>query len=166
MASSWPSDGPLRHRRLSHRLSCGAAATVRAVPRTVSWIQGYGDRLRLAEVSSVDGLDDLLDRLTAEAITAKLPFNVGLAADGGTWISIVVGTAVATVQWTRADPWFCLICVSDLPETDDGLIAYAGNGQHCELPRHLWIDVPLARAAVRHYFLTSELTPLIQWQAL
>jgi hypothetical protein len=130
------------------------------------WIEGFTDEVCSAVVGSVDDLDCLLDRLSARAVTLQVPFNVTLAVDSAAAMDIVVGADLAHVQWLRQEPWSCLGCVSGRPENETDVIEFAGHGQYSELPRHMWIEVPLARQAVRHYFRTGKLTPLVRWESV
>ncbi|WP_170216169.1 Imm1 family immunity protein [Asanoa ferruginea] len=109
-------------------------------------------------MASVDDLDQLLDALTAQA---QDPFDVSVDPGDGTSMSIVIGGPAAVVQWTRDEPWDCQVSSAD----DDGVVQFAGGGQVSEVPRRLWIDVALARHAIRHYVATGELTPRVRWES-
>ena len=133
---------------------------------TLEWIEGFSEDLRKREVSSVDELDRALDELTDRA-KLSTPFNVVLAHTDATTMDIVLGADLAFIGWTRLEPWSCL---AGEPEEqgnsqDDRLVVFAGNGQHSELPRSAGIDVPTARAAMRHYFTTGGLAPFVRWVA-
>jgi hypothetical protein len=93
-----------------------------------------------------------------------MPFNVTLVDVAGTSIDIVVGATMASVQWLRVEAWCCQVSVAEGVDEPDELVQFAGNGQYSELPRRFWIQVPLAREAVRHYFHTGQLTPLVRWE--
>jgi hypothetical protein len=118
------------------------------------------------EVTSVEQLEGILDRLAAVAMELETAFNVTLDGPDDTSMDIVVGAPIASVQWIREDPWDCQVSVSPEHDHDDSLIEFAGNGQHSELERRWWINVPVARAALRHYFLTGGLTRSVRWEAL
>lgn len=130
----------------------------------LSWHEGHTDKVDHAEVTSADELDRVLDRLAARAAELGTPFNLTLAGAAGTSMDIVLGATMASVQWLRVDPWCCRVSVAEGVDDDDDLVQFAGNGPHSELPRRCWIEVPLAREAVRHYFHTGKLTPLVRWE--
>ena len=128
----------------------------------LSWNGGLTDRLKAAEVTSVDDLDRLLDHLTTQAHDLGIPFDVTIDPGDGTSMGIVVGGAAAVVQWIRDDPWDCQVSTAD--SADDGVVQFTGGGQFSELPRRHWTEVALARQATRHYFTTGELTPRVRWE--
>jgi Immunity protein Imm1 len=128
----------------------------------VQWLAGFTDRLETADVTSVDDLDRLLDALTTRALDLAVRFDVNVDPGDGTSMAIVVGGHTAVVEWTRDDPWDCQVSTAD--DTDDGVVHFAGGGQFSELPRQLWIEVALARQAIRHYVATGELTPRVRWE--
>jgi hypothetical protein len=121
--------------------------------------------MKHVEVSSVEQLDELLDRLAARGTELGLPFNVTLEGPGDTTMDIIVGAPIASVEWTREDPWDCRVGASSEHEDDQTPIEFAGNGQHSELERRWWINSPIAREAIRHYFVTGELTPDVRWES-
>jgi hypothetical protein len=128
------------------------------------WYEGCTDHVQQAEVTTGEQLDDLLDVLVARALKLGLPFNVTLDEPGGTTMDIIVGASIASVEWSRDDPWECRVSVSSEDDGDEAPIEFAGGGQYSELARRWWINAPVAREAVRHYFLTGELTPTVRWE--
>ncbi|MFI2713875.1 Imm1 family immunity protein [Micromonospora sp. NPDC018662] len=134
----------------------------------LEWIEGFSDDVQRRDVPTVEELDRVLDELTARARQAGIPFNVSLTHVDATVMVIVLGADVAYVEWIRLQPWCCLGCGREASTSlhDDELLVFAGNGQYSELPRRMWIDVPRAREAVRHYYMMRELSPLVAWTVI
>jgi hypothetical protein len=133
---------------------------------TLEWVEGFSEEPQKRDVSSVDELDRTLDELTDRA-KLSMPFNVVLAHTDATTMDIVLGADLAFIGWTGVDPWSCLAGADEQGNSqDDRLVVFAGNGQWSELPRSLGIDVPTARAVMRHYFATGGLAPFVRWVAV
>lgn len=130
----------------------------------LSWCEGYVDAFDSVEVTSVGDLDRCLDQLTARAVALGTPFNVALAGNDGTSLEIVVGARVATVQWIRDELWSCLVSLVGDGGGNGDPIEFAGNGQYSELPQRYWIEIAAARAVVRHYFQTGQLSAMARWE--
>jgi Immunity protein Imm1 len=135
----------------------------------LEWIEGFSDEVHSRDVACAADLDRLLDLLTERAKQLGTPFSVSLAHTDATTMTIVVGADLGVVEWTRPEPWSCLVGVADEARAaDDGAetMVFAGNGQYSELPRWMWVDVARARDAIRHYFTTRELADFVRWTGI
>jgi Immunity protein Imm1 len=110
---------------------------------------------------SLQELDALLDRLTAEA-EADLPFTVALARGDGSTLSIGLGRPYSVLDYVHGShdpPYF--ISRGDGEGRDP--IAFVFGGEMTEFPPWSAIPVDDARKALRVFFETGELSPEIDW---
>lgn len=124
--------------------------------RSLNWEQNE------VAVGSVQELDALLDRLTVEAEEADLPFVVALAREDGSTLSIGLGTEESVANYVSGSfdpPYYVSRGDPDRAEP----VKFVFSGEMTEYPPWSAIPVEAARAAMRHFFETGELSPDVDW---
>lgn len=116
-----------------------------------------------AEIDSVEELDRLVDRLTAEALEA-VPFTVTLQVDDDTSMFIVVGRDESHMEFysTACDPhlWSCRG-----PWDDDEHIEFLYRGHDSGIPKRYCVPIADARKALRQFFRTGGQRPEnVEWE--
>jgi Immunity protein Imm1 len=125
------------------------------VDRTVGWEQNE------VVVHSVDELDEILDRLTAEA-NAALPLVAVLGREDGSTLSIGLGCPYSVLDFVDGslDPPY-IISRGDSERQEPVKFLY--SGEMTEFPPWSAIPVEAAREAMRYFFEKGELSPNIDW---
>ena len=124
--------------------------------RTVGWERNE------VVVGSVQELDALLDRITAEAEAADLPMIAVLGREDGSTLSIGLGRPYSMVNFVDGShdpPYF----ISRGEEERSERVAFVFSGEMSEFPPWSAIAVEDAREAMRHFFTTGELSPKVDW---
>lgn len=124
--------------------------------RTVGWEQNE------VVVGSVQELDALLDRITAEAEAADRPMIAVLGREDGSTLSIGLGrpySVVGFVDGSYDPPYF----ISRGEEERSDPLAFVFSGEMTEFPPWSAIATEQAREAMRHFFGTGELSPEVDW---
>jgi hypothetical protein len=115
------------------------------------------------EVTGQLALDALLDQIASEARPER-PQDVQVTVDGAGTLGIVLGAewSVLNHLLPHLDPPYT---VSVGRERGDEPVAFYVAGDHySETPRRNTISPSAARAAMRHFVATGELSPEIQWE--
>jgi Immunity protein Imm1 len=123
--------------------------------RTVGW-----DRNEVV-VASVQELDALLDRITAEA-EADLPMIAVLGREDGSTLSIGLGRPYSVLSFLDGSydpPYF----ISRGEEERSEPVAFVFSGEMSEFPPWSAIPTEQARESMRHFFETGELSPKVDW---
>ncbi len=125
----------------------------------VEW--GHGPREDRVEEHQ---LDDLLDRIDAEARRDGRPQDVQVTVDGAGTLGIVVGAEWSVLNHVPPDrnPPYTVSVGSD--QTDDVVTFYVAGDHHSEVSRRNAISRDVARAAMRHFVATGELQPAVAWE--
>lgn len=115
-----------------------------------------------SEVTSLQELDDLLDRLEEEAERGD-PLIVGLEMPNGASLSLGLGRSESVLNYVDSpDPPY----YSSLgDEGAEGSIVFYLDGHWTELPRSAAIPIEDAREAMRRFFETGKRPENVRWQA-
>lgn len=117
-------------------------------------------------VRTVEELDDLLDRLTEEAVADNRPLYVQLATEDGTrGLQVALGRDYSTLEYHDAsDPANPRLDISQgivhVPENDE----FDLGGTPTSVRTAAGISVDDAREAVREFFRTRKRPSQMQWQ--
>ena len=126
----------------------------------VSW-----GREGTAVVGSVEELDELLDRLDAEAGTDGRPQDVQLtASDGGGTLGVVVGDRRTVLNHVPAngDPPYM---TSRGEEDDDRVFTfYVAGDHHSEAHWRNTVPMAVGREAARAFLLSRRLDDSVRWE--
>jgi hypothetical protein len=117
-----------------------------------------------AHVLSEEKLDSLLDRLDAEGRRSR-PLIATLAFPDGRSLGIGLGGDEALLNATGRDgmpPYF----VSDSGDVDETPVVFYFHGHYSEFPARQLVPRALARAAMRHFFRTGELSYEVSWREI
>ena len=112
------------------------------------------------EIDTLDELDRILDELEGQA---EEPFMVELFRDDGASLSLGLGRGVTVLDYVRADfnpPYRQTYA----PGTTQQSIWFRFRGDASEFPPEATVPYPKGRAALRHFFVTGELTPDLSWR--
>ena len=123
----------------------------------VEW--GHGPRT--ARVSERE-LDGLLDRIDAEGRREGRPQDVQVTVEGAGTLGIVVGSGWSVLSHVPPQPLY-LVSVGQ-EESDDPVTFYVAGDHHSEALRRNTISHEAARAAMRHFVATGELSPAVAWE--
>jgi Immunity protein Imm1 len=128
----------------------------RYADRTVGWERNE------VVVGSVQELDALLDRITAEAEAADLPMLAVLGREDGSTLSIGLGSDESVLSYVSGswDPPY-YVSRGDPSRTEP--VEFVYSGELTEFPPWSAISIEEAREAMRHFFTTGELSPKIEW---
>ena len=115
-------------------------------------------------VTSVEELDRILDELTAEAESGQ-PFIVTLGRDDDSSLSIGVGRPESVASYISpglSPPHF----ISRGEVEHDGPVEFVFSGEITEYPPWSAVPAETARAALRLFYETGELSPQVDWEEL
>lgn len=119
------------------------------------------DEDKRVEVTSLDELDQSLDRLMALGVQSD-PFSVEFQVNDSTCIVLTVGRPESHLEFYDAQARPPAVGCSG-PWEDDDLIVFFHHGHYSELPRRFFVPVEDARAAVRSYFTIGNRPATIRW---
>lgn len=127
----------------------------------VEW--GLGPR---QEVVAEHQLDDLLDRIDADARRDGRPQDVQVSVEGAGTLGIVVGSEWSVLNHVPADrnPPYMVSVGPD--QSDDPVTFFVAGDHHSETLRRNTIGQDEARAAMRHFVATGELTSELTWEEI
>ena len=128
----------------------------RYADRTVGWERNE------VVVGSVQELDALLDRITAEAEAEDLPMLAVLGREDGSTLSIGLGhpySVLSFVDGSHDPPYY----ISRRDEERTEPVKFVFSGEMTEFPPWCAIPTEQAREAMRHFFETGELSPRLDW---
>jgi Immunity protein Imm1 len=114
------------------------------------------------EVATVEALDALLDRLSAEAARGR-PLMVELTASNGDLLSMGLGRPKSVLSYTPASldpPYFA----SHGHQASDQLLVYDYAGEPTEFPVRQAVPISAAREGFRRFFVTGTLPDTIEWE--
>jgi hypothetical protein len=115
-------------------------------------------------VESVEELDELVDRLTAEAESGQ-PFIVTLGRDDDSSLSIGVGRAESVASYIS--PGLGPPHLISRGETEhDGPVEFVFSGEITEYPPWSAVPAEAAREALRVFYRSGELSPVIDWEEI
>ena len=113
-------------------------------------------------VSSLEDLDRLLDVLADRFRGTPTVASVERVADGDS-LAICLGEDSSLLNFVAGSgdpPYYS--SMGDRPGEE--LFAFRFGGQYSELPERYLIPIEAARAAMRHFCLTGELSPEVMWE--
>lgn len=125
----------------------------------VEW--GRGER---EEVRTGSDLDALLDRVEAEAREVGKPQDVQVTVEGAGTLGIVVGADRSFLNHIPTDlnpPYMVSVGGEGGAEP---FVFYVAGGHYSETLRRNTITPDAARAAVRHFLATGDLSPAVEWE--
>ena len=114
------------------------------------------------EVATVEALDALLDRLSAEAEQGR-PFMVELTAGNGNLVSMGLGRPESVLSYTPGSldpPYYA----SHGGRAGDEVMAFDYAGEPTEFPIRQALPMSAAREALRRFFVTGTLPDNIEWE--
>jgi hypothetical protein len=125
----------------------------------VEWGQGQRE-----EVESAAELDGLLDRVAVEARAAGKPQDVQVTVAAAGTLGIVLGDDRSVLNHIPADsdPPYMVSVGAEAGE--DPFVFYVAGDHYSESLRRNTIPLEAARAAMRHFLATGELSPEVQWE--
>ncbi len=111
-----------------------------------------------------DELDELLDRIAADARRERRPQDVRVTVEEAGTLGIVVGAAWSVLNYipSHLNPPY-MVSVGDDP-SGDPVTFYVAGDHHSETVRRNTISAKAARAAMRHFVATGGLSPDIDWE--
>jgi hypothetical protein len=125
----------------------------------VEW--GHGQRRR---IESVDELDELLDRVAAEARADGCPQDVQITCGDAGTLGVVVGPDRSLLNHVRADldpPY--MVSVGDDVRAEP-FVFYVAGDHYSEAAWRNTISPGAARDAVRHFAATGQLSQDVVWE--
>ena len=125
----------------------------------VEWGHGRRD-----EVSGADDLDALLDRIESDALAEARPQDVQVSVEGAGTLGIVVGAGWSVLNHIPPDldpPYRVSVGRED---GDEPMAFYVAGNHHSETLRRNTISTEDARAAMRHFVDTGELSAQVNWE--
>lgn len=122
------------------------------------------DRNERADAPSVQELDHILDRLTAQA-RASRPFSVDLFLDSGDALAIVVGGEVSVMNFYSPTHRPPVVGCRGLWSEDEAeeLIVFDFRGEYSEIEKRYTVPTADAREGMRRFFITGERPDNITW---
>jgi Immunity protein Imm1 len=123
----------------------------------------YGHGPRVVRVSD-DEAEELLDRIAEEARREGRPQDVQVTVESAGTLGIVVGADWSVLNHIPADldpPY--MVSVGD-DQSEEPVVFYVAGDHNSETLRRNTIRPPAARAAMRHFVATGELSPDITWE--
>jgi hypothetical protein len=125
----------------------------------VEW--GHGPRLQRVDE---DELDTLLDRIDSEARRDGRPQDVQVKVEGAGTLGIVLGASWSVLNHIPPDlnPPYMVSLGSD--QSENPVTFYVAGNHHSEVPGRNTIRPQAARAAMRHYVASGELSPDVNWE--
>ena len=124
----------------------------------VEW--GHGPRQQSVPEEELDGL---LDRISAQAQHEGRPQDVQVTVEGAGTLGIVVGADWSVLNHIPAhrNPPYMVSLGHE--QSDDPVAFYVAGDHHSEALRRNTVTPQAARAAIRHFALTGELSPDVDW---
>jgi hypothetical protein len=125
----------------------------------------YGHGPRQARVSE-DDADELLDRISDEARRDGRPQDVQVTVESAGTLGIVVGADWSVLNHVPADlhpPY--MVSVGD-DQSNEPVVFYVAADHYSETLRRNTIRPEAARAAMRHFVATGQLSPNVTWVAV
>jgi hypothetical protein len=125
----------------------------------VEW--GHGEQ---EDVRAAADLDALLDRVAAEAQAAGRPQDVQVTVEGAGTLGIVVGDDRSVLNHIPADlePPYMVSVGGERGE--EPFVFYVAGDHYSETLRRNTIAPETARAAMRHFLASGELSPDVEWE--
>jgi hypothetical protein len=117
-----------------------------------------------ARVRTVAELDAVLERAAAEARALARPQLVQLTRDAAGTLGIVVGADRSFLSHTPADLQPPYMVSLGEQRRDAPFVFYVAGGHYSETSQRNTVDQELARAALRHFLLTGELSQELDWE--
>jgi hypothetical protein len=127
----------------------------------IEWGHGRRD-----EVSGANDLDARLDRIGSDALAEARPQDVQVSIEGAGTLGIVVGAEWSVLNHIPPDldpPYRVSVGRED---GDEPLAFYVAGDHHSEVLRRNTISPGDARAAMRHFVETGELSAQIDWEEI
>ena len=125
----------------------------------VEW--GHGQR---GQVETAAELDALLDRVAVEAGAAGRPRDVQVTVATAGTLGIVMGADRSVLNHIPADSNPPYLASVGGHEGENPFVFYVAGDHYSECLRRNTIPVEAARAAMRHFLTTGELSPEVEWE--
>jgi hypothetical protein len=138
----------------------GESGSAVGSPAMVSVEWGHGPRQRSVRE---DELDELLDRISAEARRDGRPQDVQVTVAGAGTLGIVVGADWSVLNHIPAhlNPPYMVSVGQE--QSDDPVAFYVAGDHHSEALGRNTIKTEAARAAMRHFVASGNLSPDVDW---
>jgi hypothetical protein len=123
----------------------------------------YGHGPRRAHVSE-DEVDEMLDRLSDEACRDGRPQDVQVTVESAGTLGIVIGAGWSVLNHVPADldpPY--MVSVGD-DQSNEPVVFYVAGDHYSETLKRNTIRAEAARAAMRHFVATGQLSPDVTWE--
>ena len=106
----------------------------------------------------------MLDRIDAEARRDGRPQDVQVTVEGAGTLGIVLGATWSVLNCIppHLDPPYMVSVGPD--QSDEPVTFYVAGDHHSETLRRNTIGPQAARAAIRHYVTSGELSPDVDWE--
>jgi hypothetical protein len=113
---------------------------------------------------SEDEVEELLDRIADEARRARRPQDVQVTVASAGTLGIVVGADWSVLNHVpmNLDPPYMVSVGDDQGKEPD--VFYVAGDHHSETLRRNTIRPEAARAAMRHFVATGQLSPAVTWE--
>ena len=123
----------------------------------------YGQGPRQARVSE-DEVDEVLDHVADEARRNRKPQDVQVTVESAGTLGIVVGADWSVLNHVPAtlDPPYRVSVGDD--QSNEPVAFYVAGDHYSETLRRNTIEPGAARAAMRHFVSTGELSPDVSWE--
>ena len=123
----------------------------------------YGHGPRQARIGENE-VDELLDRLAVEARRDGMPQDVQVTVESAGTLGIVVGADWSVLNHVPAhlDPPYMVSVGED--QSNEPVVFYVAGDHYSETLRRNTITPGAARAAVRHFVATGQLSPDVTWE--
>jgi hypothetical protein len=123
----------------------------------------YGHGPRQARIGENE-VDELLDRLAVEARRDGMPQDVQVTVESAGTLGIVVGADWSVLKHVPAhlDPPYMVSVGED--QSNEPVVFYVAGDHYSETLRRNTITPGAARAAVRHFVATGQLSPDVTWE--
>jgi Immunity protein Imm1 len=125
----------------------------------------YGHGARQTRVSE-DNVDRMLDRIADAARRDGRPQDVQVTVENAGTLGIVVGADWSVLNHVPADldpPY--KVSVGD-DQSGEPVVFYAAGDHYSETQRRNTIRPEAARAAMRHFVATGQLSPDVTWEEI
>jgi immunity protein Imm1 of predicted polymorphic toxin system len=123
----------------------------------------YGQGPHQARIGENE-VDELLDRLAVEARRDGMPQDVQVTVERAGTLGIVVGADWSVLNHVPAhlDPPYMVGVGED--HSNEPVVFYVAGDHYSETLRRNTITPEAARAAVRHFVATGQLSPDVTWE--
>jgi hypothetical protein len=124
----------------------------------------WGMDATTADLRTAEELDALLDDLDAEARERGRPQDIQLTVEAAGTLGLVVGANWSVLNHIPEDldpPY--LVSVGD-HDRDELLDFHVSGDHHSQTLRRNTVPTDAARAAMRHFLATGELSPDVTWE--